>query len=84
MRLFPLIFSLVVLVGCSGSGGPAGGGGDPDPDPVVLTWAAIPALAFTVGVPVDVDLNQYLTDSSGAAVISVGTPLPAGLQLTNG
>jgi hypothetical protein len=49
-----------------------------------LTWAAIPALAFTVGVPVDVDLNPYLTDSSGAAVITVDAPLPAGLQLTGG
>lgn len=83
MRVVPLICSLVFLVGCSGGGTPSGGGGDP-PDPDQLTWAAIPALAFTVGVPVDVDLALYLTDSSGAAAISVGTPLPAGLQLSNG
>jgi hypothetical protein len=82
MRVFPLICGLVVLVGCSGGGSPAGGGGGPGPD--VLAWAAIPALTFTVGVPVDTDLNPYLTDTSGAAVISVGAPLPAGLQLNNG
>lgn len=81
MRAFSLICGLLVLVGCSGGSSAPGGGGDP---PDELAWATIPALAFTVGVPVDVDLTQYLTDSSGTAVITVGAPLPAGLQLTNG
>lgn len=84
MRVFPLIGGLLLFVGCSGGGGSAGGGGDPDPDPVVLTWSAIPALTFTVGVPVDSNLNPYLTDSSGVAVITVSAPLPAGLQLVGG
>jgi hypothetical protein len=83
MRALSLICGMLVLVGCSGGGSPAAGPDQPDP-PDQLAWAAIPALMLTVGVPVDADLNPYLTDSSGAAVITVDTPLPAGLQLNHG
>jgi hypothetical protein len=41
-------------------------------------------MVFSMAVPVDVDLRQYLTDSRGGAGLSLDRALPAGLSLIDG
>ncbi|MES9943930.1 MAG: hypothetical protein ABW080_03110 [Candidatus Thiodiazotropha sp.] len=48
-------------------------------------WSTIPAQAWTVGVPVYLDLNDYVTDADGDALtISLDSALPDGVSINDG
>ena len=49
-----------------------------------LLWREIPALTFTLGVSVELNLRAYLDEPRGAAAITLDMPLPAGLSLEGG
>ncbi|GAB5549116.1 MAG: hypothetical protein SangKO_088760 [Sandaracinaceae bacterium] len=82
-----------LAVGCGGDSSLLDGSAPPadaqldagaDAGPAPFGWREIPALTFTVGVAVEVDLRGYLDDPSGAAEIALDMPLPAGLALEDG
>ncbi|PVV19379.1 MAG: hypothetical protein B6D78_13585 [gamma proteobacterium symbiont of Ctena orbiculata] len=48
-------------------------------------WSTIPAQTWTVGVPVYLDLNDYVTDADGDALtISLDSALPNGVTINDG
>ena len=76
----------VALLGCGGNGGDAAtdggatdGGATDGGEPV---WSKIPTQAWIVGVPVYIDLKDYVTDPDGDALtISLDKALPEGVTL---
>jgi len=92
-RWVMLVVGLTITMGCFNvAETPVDDPGDPPPVPppappppaAQLEWSAIPAFLLTVGVPVEVRLRDYLTDSSGSAAITLDRAVPAGLRLENG
>ena len=71
----------VALLGCGGDGGdtPTDGGATNNEAPA---WSRIPTQAWIVGVPVYIDLKDYVTDPDGDALaISLDKALPDGVTL---
>jgi hypothetical protein len=76
----------VALLGCNGSGNDApadedetDGGENNGGAPV---WSRIPAQTWIVGVPVYIDLKDYVTDPDGDTLaISLDEALPEGITL---
>ena len=81
----------VALLGCGGDGGGAatdrgttgsGATGSGASDNEAPLWSRIPAQAWTVGVPVYIDLQDYVTDPDGDTLtILLDKALPEGVTL---
>jgi hypothetical protein len=71
----------VALLGCGGDGGDAvtDGGANNGQAPV---WSKIPTQDWIVGLPVYIDLKDYVTDPNGDALaITLDKALPDGVTL---
>jgi hypothetical protein len=79
----------VALLGCGGDGGDAATGDgatdDGATDGGVPVWSRIPEQTWIVGVPVTIDLKEYVTDPDGDALtISLDKALPEGVTFNGG
>ena len=72
-RLWPLACAFLFAFGCS-SGGDEAPPEETENDS--LQWGTIPSFQLEVGEAVDLDLRDYLTDTIGAATISLAGTLP--------
>ena len=69
--LLPLIGGFLFAIGCSSGGDTPPEEAENDPPVPTLAWDTVPAFEFTEGVAVDLDLRDYLTDTTDAAAITL-------------